>query len=88
MERTRLTSRILYFRNQANLGKIGDAFVHATPTAQPGELLDQGRGNDFMVLAALLNLCREDLAWVSRQVLRMATIRLTPAKTRQSSLVK
>ena len=32
--------------------------MHGATTAKAGELGDQGSGDDFVVLAALLDLCR------------------------------
>lgn len=50
----------LYTRNETVLSKVGDATVHAAGSApETRNALDEGGGNDLVVLAAHLNGCED-----------------------------
>lgn len=50
------TFRILRPSDEIGFCECGDAFVNTASTAQAGQLGDQGRGDNFVVLAADFHL--------------------------------
>ena len=81
------TSRVLHFRNQVHFRQVRNASVRSTTTSQAGNLLDERGGDDFMVLAALLDL-RHTFSSSQRRGVKSGDLMgaHTAARTRQSSL--